>query len=1032
MKSAAIKGLEAILFLLWTCSAHAITRSLTYNGSTLSIARNTETVVSVHTVSKTLSTAVDYVITAEEGTAAMTATVDIANGQAAVIFRNIRPSVVISDYLKYIKINGGTASNGNNCRVEIYRHGSIVLPYGNNCQPLTIYKGIACAGESKTDFNVGTWYKDLGTWDNAIQSFTLRRGYMVTMANHADGTGYSHCFIANDGDITITLPQDMRQSVSFLRIFRWRWVSKKGLAGRGPKNHEGVPFDRQRYTWFYEWNASNYGFNNYDYVPMRHHETGYPSGSSTQKWQWPEWNDINALSDSHVLGMNEPDNNSGSEVYMTVSDLIQHHKAYLESGMRIGTFATCNPNASWVKDYVERCEALNYRVDFVATHYYEGGRSPAGCISRLKELYDATQLPVWCTEWNNGANWTTESGFSTDSLGWHTWGSDAGTNQKMNGVWLKDVLKRADQSGTTEWMERFAIYNDVEYSKRYVFYTDEGWETPGGAIVGAYRSDFAYKQTTDVWMNWQNQGTPSLSGGLSTDVQTINLLWTSPNTDWTKSVLVQEQTGTSVWTTRQTLGVSDATSRSTTLNASQCTGSHRFRIVNIDADGTERISNILNLSNTDSPNGFTRLTALPSDLGNYYFMFYTQEANDLCWTLRDGTKQTGHKAVQYAKPATLGTTLTQLWALESDGTAYALRNLSDTEYIITSPNSWNFRFDESTHLISNKARYTLTYNSDEDYWTMQNTDHANSYVGLWLDDKNFYDGAELAGNRTSDRADRLILYAIPRLDFNQVYLAEQGHHDANYLLRNQRFTWGTATASAQGSGNISYPREWTFRSTFDGWNDCFIGSGATLSNGSMTKFFNAWAGKFTYAELMQPLTALPNGIYRLSTELATTEDTDGNTTRTALYGNAGWGNIMRSYNITGQGANTFRPYDCYVLVTGHEMTVGVRSDGLWFKTSPLRLEYVCSEAEATQALVDRLDIGRELQTDAFTNGNKTMAGDVNGDKVVSVADLTALVNLLRGGDRTTPYRYSRLAADLDQDGSFTLSDLSELVKLILE
>ena len=88
------------------------------------------------------------------------------------------------------------------------------------------------------------------------------------------------------------------------------------------------------------------------------------------------------------------------------------------SGKRIGTFACCNPNTGWVSEYVNYCRQNNIRIDFVATHYYIGGTDPAGCISRLKSLYDVTGLPVWATEWNNGANWTSEGGFSTDSEGW--------------------------------------------------------------------------------------------------------------------------------------------------------------------------------------------------------------------------------------------------------------------------------------------------------------------------------------------------------------------------------------------------------------------------------------------------------------------------------------------------------------------------------------------------------------------------------------------------------------------------------------
>jgi hypothetical protein len=102
---------------------------------------------------------------------------------------------------------------------------------------------------------------------------------------------------------------------------------------------------------------------------------------------------------------------------MKVEKLIELHKYFLYGGLRIGTFATCNPNVSWVKDYVNRCRQLNMRVDFVATHYYTGGQSPSSFINSLRELHDATGLPVWVTEWNNGANFvhSNRAGFERSS-----------------------------------------------------------------------------------------------------------------------------------------------------------------------------------------------------------------------------------------------------------------------------------------------------------------------------------------------------------------------------------------------------------------------------------------------------------------------------------------------------------------------------------------------------------------------------------------------------------------------------------------
>ena len=58
---------------------------------------------------------------------------------------------------------------------------------------------------------------------------------------------------------------------------------------------------------------------------------------------------------------------------------------------------------------------------------------------------------------------------------------------------------------------------------------------------------------------------------------------------------------------------------------------------------------------------------------------------------------------------------------------------------------------------------------------------------------------------------------------------------------------------------------------------------------------------------------------------------------------------------------------------------------------------------------------------------KFVLGDVNNDKKVTVADVTALTNHLLGGEGT----YNPYAADVNQDGTVTFADLLELVNKIL-
>ena len=60
-----------------------------------------------------------------------------------------------------------------------------------------------------------------------------------------------------------------------------------------------------------------------------------------------------------------------------------------------------------------------------------------------------------------------------------------------------------------------------------------------------------------------------------------------------------------------------------------------------------------------------------------------------------------------------------------------------------------------------------------------------------------------------------------------------------------------------------------------------------------------------------------------------------------------------------------------------------------------------------------------------------LTGDVNGDGQVSIADVTALVNIILGKDSTVPYQYDHQAADVNADNSISIADVTALVNIIL-
>ena len=72
-----------------------------------------------------------------------------------------------------------------------------------------------------------------------------------------------------------------------------------------------------------------------------------------------------------------------------------------------------------------------------------------------------------------------------------------------------------------------------------------------------------------------------------------------------------------------------------------------------------------------------------------------------------------------------------------------------------------------------------------------------------------------------------------------------------------------------------------------------------------------------------------------------------------------------------------------------------------------------------------------LQLYRKVTSTETVKGDVNKDGHVTIADVTALVNIILGKDDTTPYKYDHGAADVDGENGITIADVTALVNIIL-
>jgi len=1078
----------------------------------------------------TVSNAYDYTITASTPFSG-SGKVNITNtDKAVVIFKNIKPSVVISSWLSYIYINGEAAVNGTNCQVKMYNRGTIVLPYTEStADVLTCYTGTSYSGTSCTDYSTGSsggYMKTLSSSQllNNIKSFKLKRGYMVTFATGTSGYGYSRCFIADKEDLEMDLPSVLAGKVSSYRLFEWFNFGKSGIAN----NTDATVCDVLNVQSCYTYSLGADLRPDVECIPHKIHKN------------WPGIADCGKVEYSaHLKTDNEPANSS-DDTPATVAEVLAYWENAMRTGMRLCSPSSYDGGYTWQTEFMNAIDARGWRCDILDMHCYWVTSS----FSSLSSYYSKFGRPIWVTEWLWGASWNSNGAFAS-------------------GVSDSDVISNTESILSTmnnaAYVERYHYWNSESKAKIYdggITSLGEAYaETDGGL---GYNSSYEFVPVVVINKPY------SLSGYVSGS-NTINLSWKDKNGDMVDEIQIQYKSASaSTWNTLATVTRKDKTSSSDQMYSYSGTldnaDSYCWRIVDT-FDGTSYASDVLMFSTelADDSN------VLPANLSDYYFQFYSKEAStDLVWAVYDDTSD--EDRVYYKTANTnYGSDLYQIWSLETNSNGgYSLRNLGESGYLIGSANSWNFVTRNSNYTVeSANTAFGLDYYTDSSYdgggyWVMSNLAHG-TYVGLWDNDKNFSAGEVLAGNRTnaqgtSDSGDKLGIRLIPRSVVNDA-LGLVTINSGSYYLYNDESglfisaggSWGThAIADETGidltitSGSTGYtldtnisnggtahylgsniyadsaPYEWTFAEagTINGKQ------AYTISNG--TAYLTSPTTANTNLETASSVTAYAKWLLYTRDDLLAMLDeatADNPVNATFLLPCAGFGrnDVRINYwngsparggyaqsdwsDLNGEKFST--TFDVYQDITnvpngiykitlqgfyrdgGYESAATLRSNGeealnayFYANDSIITLPSIFSEAGnyGTQGVSTTFGYVPNSQTDAsyyiynglynvgplyvtVDNESLTMGikkteevgndwtlfdnikilylgpahayGDINGDDRVSLADMSALVEVLLGNDNAQPYLYDHTASDVNKDGYINMTDIQALLELLL-
>lgn len=452
-----------------------------------------------------------------------TATIDLCHEDAWVIFDNTLPSEVVASYLSKITVNGEAAKLNQNIRLSVYLNGAVLIPHAADYKPFEGYSEALYGGDA-TAYAVGK--HALGKASNTFRGFILKRGYMACLSTDANGGGYSRVYVADHEDLCVPqLPEALDRRISGLQIKKWNYVSKKGWCSTTGSSAVATECKKMRATWYYTWSADRNNTYDTEYVPIKQHI------------YWPSWGQINALGNcTHVLGFNEPEHaEQHTSNQCSCGGVIDAWKSctytpsFQESGMRIGSPAPTDMD--WLYQYVGHCNDMAYRLDFVAIHAYWGTNEmpdPKAWYNQLKAIYDKTKRPIWITEWNNGASWTTES-----------WPSGYGEKLEKQRAAIEGILTVLD---TCRFVERYSIYNWDTYYRAMINY-DDGWVTPAGEVYRDRKPTFAYNAAVQYVPHWWAPGAKdvALTYAMNTAKKEITFVASNPNKDMTETLVLQRK-----------------------------------------------------------------------------------------------------------------------------------------------------------------------------------------------------------------------------------------------------------------------------------------------------------------------------------------------------------------------------------------------------------------------------------------------------------------------------------------------------------
>ena len=527
---------------------------------------NTKQTVAQVTTAVTLSEDVDYIITSDTpfGDEGM---IDITNTEHAVlIFGKVKPSKVPS-LLSHVTINGVRASNNVNCQVRIYNIGAMLLPYGKDIKPLTVFSEKNFSGSSVNDFgleNSGGFMNTLSKekLNNNIRSFKLKRGYMVTFSTLPRGRGYSRCFIAANGDLEISeLPEVLSGRISSYRIFKWNYNSKAGIAN----DTRPDPCTKLNVTSCYSFGLGEDRGANTECVPHHIYE------------DWPSASACGAVTYSPHLKTNNEPGNSADDHPQSVDEILANWENLMATGMRLCSPSSHDGSLNHLRAFMDSIDARGWRCDILDLHCYW----PEGSFNNIKGWVDAYKRPIWISEWVWGASWNNNGIFGVAQ---GTYRDNPTANQlNQNKTAVQNICSKLN---SWDYVERYFYWNsEANCSKLYL---SNGTLTPAGEYYASMNTGVGHNGRYDFVPTTPRQyGVSNFS--LTMENGNTTLRWHDSNGEYNQLMEVQRKVAGGQWEVLSNVEIRESAANYIYVYENAPEGA-RYRVHIIDLNGVHHFT----------------------------------------------------------------------------------------------------------------------------------------------------------------------------------------------------------------------------------------------------------------------------------------------------------------------------------------------------------------------------------------------------------------------------------------------------------